>query len=86
MDGTDVVVDRPPSSPQPKRHGDLDTSMSHDQDETEIASGTLSSPDNSDFELHTEETSQDDSSEHIVVRDRERRDSGVGSSLTRSNR
>lgn len=55
-------------------------------DETEIVSETLSSPDISDHELPTEETSHDDSAEHIVVRDRERRDSGVGSSLTRTNR
>ncbi|XP_052792367.1 uncharacterized protein LOC128226503 isoform X2 [Mya arenaria] len=51
--------------------------------EPEVISGTLSSPDISDQELQTEETSHDDSAEHIIVR--ERRDSGVGSSLTRTN-
>lgn len=55
-----------------------------DIDENEVISGTLSSPDISDHEIPTEDMSHDDSAEHIVVRDR--RDSGVGSSLTRTNR
>ncbi|XP_052278825.1 uncharacterized protein LOC127877199 isoform X2 [Dreissena polymorpha] len=55
----------------------------HEHDENEVISATLSSPDISDPELPAEETSHDDSAEHILVRDR--RDSGVGSSLTRSN-
>ena len=53
-------------------------------DENEVISGALSSPDISDHEIQTEDMSHDDSAEHIVVR--ERRDSGVGSSLTRTNR
>ena len=52
--------------------------------DNEVTSGTLSSPDISDHELHTEDLSHDDSAEHIECR--ERRDSGVGSSLTRANR
>ena len=55
-----------------------------DTRDNEVTSGTLSSPDISDHELHTEDLSHDDSAEHIECR--ERRDSGVGSSLTRTNR
>ena len=55
-----------------------------DTRDNEVTSGTLSSPDISDHELHTEDLSHDDSAEHIECR--ERRDSGVGSSLTRTSR
>ena len=55
-----------------------------DSRDNEVTSGTLSSPDTSDHEFHVEDLSHDDSAEHIECR--ERRDSGVGSSLTRTNR
>ena len=55
-----------------------------DSRDNEVTSGTLSSPDISDHELHVEDLSHDDSAEHIECR--ERRDSGVGSSLTRTSR
>ena len=55
-----------------------------DTRDNEVASGTLSSPDISDHELPVEDLSHDDSAEHIECQ--ERRDSGVGSSLTRTNR
>ncbi|KAK3599497.1 hypothetical protein CHS0354_006631 [Potamilus streckersoni] len=64
--------------------GDIENSV-HQEEETEneVTSGTTSSPDMSDHELHTEELSHDDSAEHLECR--ERRDSGVGSSLTRTS-
>jgi len=75
-DSSLVSSHSPTPEPQGDAHSDATTP------EHEVASATLSSPDVSDPEL--QETSHDDSAEHIVVR--ERRDSGVGSSLTRTNR
>jgi hypothetical protein len=81
LDDSSVSID----SQNPENEGNLDSPGDiTPQDENEVISGTLSSPDISDHEIQTEDMSHDDSAEHIVVR--ERRDSGVGSSLTRTNR
>lgn len=53
-------------------------------DDQDVTSRTNSSPDTSDHDITTGELSHDDSTENIEGR--ERRDSGVGSSLTRAPR
>ncbi|XP_061165174.1 rho GTPase-activating protein 7-like isoform X2 [Saccostrea echinata] len=58
---------------------ETDDSLNGDQD---VTSRTNSSPDTSDHDITTGELSHDDSTENIETR--ERRDSGVGSSLTRA--
>lgn len=81
VDDSSVSID----SQNADTEGNLDVTSDITQpDENEVISGTLSSPDISDHEAQTEDMSHDDSADHIVVR--ERRDSGVGSSLTRTNR
>ncbi|KAL4230817.1 Dynein light chain Tctex-type [Mactra antiquata] len=77
LDDSSVSTDSQPGDTS------VNTAAVADIDENEVISGTLSSPDISDHEIQTEDMSHDDSAEHIVVR--ERRDSGVGSSLTRTN-
>lgn len=84
VDSSSCISADSSQTPENDTHTDPLSDTTHDVDETEIVSGTMSSPDISDHELQNEETSHDDSAEHIVVR--ERRDSGVGSSLTRTNR
>ena len=79
FDDTSLSID----SQTPGNEPINDPSSDFTQDENEVISGTLSSPDISDHE-HTEDMSHDDSVEQIECR--ERRDSGVGSSLTRTNR
>ncbi|OWF48936.1 uncharacterized protein LOC110452430 isoform X2 [Mizuhopecten yessoensis] len=56
-------------------------SSDFDQD-NDVASCTASSPESSDHDIPCEELSHDDSTEQVIYR--ERRDSGVGSSLTRT--
>ncbi|XP_062593844.1 rho GTPase-activating protein 7-like [Saccostrea cucullata] len=58
---------------------ETDDSLNGDQD---VTSRTNSSPETSDHDITTGELSHDDSTENIETR--ERRDSGVGSSLTRA--
>lgn len=80
LDDTTCSIDSQPNETTNDEHSDV----THEEgEETEVFSGTLSSPDSSDHELHMEDMSHDDSAENIGCR--ERRDSGVGSSLTRSN-
>lgn len=61
---------------------DIDEADDSLHDDNDITSGTVSSPDSSDHDLP--DSLHDDSAEHIECR--ERRDSGVGSSLTRAPR
>ncbi|KAJ8298015.1 hypothetical protein KUTeg_024546 [Tegillarca granosa] len=61
---------------------DVDDSLNGNDQENDVISGTVSSPDSSDHDIPCEDLSHDDSGDHIVYR--ERRDSGVGSSLTRA--
>ena len=66
------------STSQPETEGEESlTGTDHD-----VTSGT--STDGSDHDIAVEDLSHDDSAEHIQCR--ERRDSGVGSSLTRAPR
>ncbi|XP_060065888.1 uncharacterized protein LOC132546194 [Ylistrum balloti] len=50
--------------------------------DNDVTSGTVSSPESSDHDIPCEDMSHDDSTEQVIYR--ERRDSGVGSSLTRT--
>lgn len=62
---------------------ETDDSLNGNED-PDVTSRTNSSPDTSDHDITTGELSHDDSAENIEGR--ERRDSGVGSSLTRAPR
>lgn len=84
LDNSSLISASSSSTPENEPNTDIQSDVTQDHDETDVISGSMSSPDVSDHELPTEETSHDDSAEHIIVR--ERRDSGVGSSLTRTNR
>ncbi|XP_033742751.1 uncharacterized protein LOC117329118 isoform X2 [Pecten maximus] len=50
--------------------------------DNDVTGGTVSSPESSDHDIPGEDMSHDDSTEQVIYR--ERRDSGVGSSLTRT--
>ncbi|KAK3099831.1 hypothetical protein FSP39_010437 [Pinctada imbricata] len=91
--GEDAEELSPPSSlhtstatvTSPSPSGQLDTEGDDSlpgTDDHDVTSGTVSSTDSSDHDIHVEDLSHDDSAENIVCR--ERRDSGVGSSLTRA--
>ncbi|XP_063414652.1 rho GTPase-activating protein 7-like isoform X2 [Mytilus trossulus] len=77
--GEDAEDYEPPQS-NTSNVTDIDEADDSLHDDNDITSGTVSSPDSSDHDLP--DSLHDDSAEHIECR--ERRDSGVGSSLTRA--